>query len=332
LDQVFTSRNQKKIRMASIWIAAAMCLALCVNSAVGSTIGEHSAGSGFCYRDDEGCGPSTAEWAELCHTGTRQSPVDLPPLDLNLGTLTLRLNHYKGTSFRLQNNGHSLAFDFAGASKSSMDASETFPFPDPLSVNHLLNKGVINYKLGGGHFHWGTNDTSGSEHCVGTKCYAMELHLVHYMANYSSQAEAVASGNPNALTVLGIFIDSRPGLLANFTGTAALAPIVKHLKEVEVANHDEWTTINEPLDLTRLTAPLLVAPQVYSYKGSLTTPGCNEQVNWFVIKNPATISPADVQAFRSILKDSRSETLSENHRPVQKLNGRTIYLSRAFAY
>ncbi len=55
--------------------------------------------------------------------------------------------------------------------------------------------------------------------------------------------------------------------------------------------------------------------------------GCNEQVNWFVMKNKATTSHLDLEAFRSELKDGEGEELMENHRPTQDLNGRVVYLS-----
>lgn len=64
----------------------------------------------------------------------------------------------------------------------------------------------------------------------------------------------------------------------------------------------------------------------------MTTPGCNEQVNWFVMKYPATASHQDLQAFRTILKDSEGETLMQNHRPLQNQNGRTVRLSKVIKY
>jgi len=55
---------------------------------------------------------------------------------------------------------------------------------------------------------------------------------------------------------------------------------------------------------------------VFSYIGSLTTPPCTENVEWFVLQTPATASRAQIEAF--------SSRLGHNNRPVQPLNGRAF--------
>lgn len=52
----------------------------------------------------------------------------------------------------------------------------------------------------------------------------------------------------------------------------------------------------------------------YSFEGSLTTPPCTEGVAFYILKTPAPISRAQVEAFPFEL----------NARPVQPLNGRKI--------
>ncbi|MBV9305989.1 MAG: carbonic anhydrase family protein [Acidobacteriaceae bacterium] len=54
----------------------------------------------------------------------------------------------------------------------------------------------------------------------------------------------------------------------------------------------------------------------YTYPGSLTTPGCSENVTWFVLKQWAQMSAAQFEAFHGIL--------GNNFRPIQELNGRLI--------
>lgn len=51
-------------------------------------------------------------------------------------------------------------------------------------------------------------------------------------------------------------------------------------------------------------------------QGSLTTPPCNEEVSWQVLKQPVELSKAQLQAFRRLYP--------MNARPVQPLNGRTL--------
>lgn len=54
----------------------------------------------------------------------------------------------------------------------------------------------------------------------------------------------------------------------------------------------------------------------YHFDGSLTTPPCTEGVSWFVLRNPATLSAAQVA--------SCVRRYPMNARPVQPLDGREI--------
>ncbi|CAL8068450.1 unnamed protein product [Orchesella dallaii] len=279
----------------------------------------------FCY-SDEACGPTSSIWNGACQTGTRQSPIDLPyfPLSIFAPPITMNLKNYRGSSFRMQNNGHTIAIDFNGVGPSTTP----LPFPDPIN----RNKEIRQYTFASAHFHWGRTDGNGSEHCIQNKCTAMELHLVHYLTSYGSQAAAVASGDPNALAVIGVLIE-KSGTNSILTGAGlksdALSPIVRNLQSVEEA--ETVIQVNEALDFTPMlkdTHGIFKLPvQVYTYKGSLTTPACNEQVNWYVMRRPALTSSNDVLRFRSLPRDEEGRVLSENHRPRQALNGRTVKLS-----
>ena len=54
----------------------------------------------------------------------------------------------------------------------------------------------------------------------------------------------------------------------------------------------------------------------YTFAGSLTTPPCSEDVTWFVLKTPATISAAELAAFTRLYP--------LDARPVQPLYGRVV--------
>ena len=58
----------------------------------------------------------------------------------------------------------------------------------------------------------------------------------------------------------------------------------------------------------------------FSYSGSLTTPPCSEGVRWSVLKTPMEISKAQIDTF--------AERYPNDARPVQKLNGRQILVSK----
>jgi carbonic anhydrase len=55
----------------------------------------------------------------------------------------------------------------------------------------------------------------------------------------------------------------------------------------------------------------------YKFMGSLTTPPCSENVKWFVLKTPVTISKEQVQRFYDLFGHS-------NNRPLQDRNNRMI--------
>lgn len=54
----------------------------------------------------------------------------------------------------------------------------------------------------------------------------------------------------------------------------------------------------------------------YQYSGSLTTPPCTEDVNWMILKNPITVSGAQIKSF--------TEIFGKSVRPVQKKHHRVI--------
>ncbi len=58
----------------------------------------------------------------------------------------------------------------------------------------------------------------------------------------------------------------------------------------------------------------------YRYTGSLTTPPCTESVLWYVLNEPLVISSAQLERI--------AQAVGANARPVQPINGRTVYAMR----
>lgn len=60
------------------------------------------------------------------------------------------------------------------------------------------------------------------------------------------------------------------------------------------------------------------------YAGSLTTPGCSEGVEWYVMLDTNTVSPLQVLAFGEYVSGKR--VIAFNSRDPQPLNGRAFDL------
>lgn len=128
-----------------------------------------------------------------------------------------------------------------------------------------------------------------SEELIDGKSFAADAHFVH----------ADADGN---LAVVGL-------LFEDGVENATLAPLFAAMNKDKGERTIDGATF----------APAALLPEdmdYFAYRGSLTTPPCTEGVQWFVFKNPATISAAQVKAFNAMY--------GKTARPVQASNDREI--------
>ncbi|MCB1321430.1 MAG: carbonic anhydrase family protein, partial [Leptospiraceae bacterium] len=137
------------------------------------------------------------------------------------------------------------------------------------------------------HFH------SPSENLIEGESFPLELHFVH-------------QNDTGKITVIAVMIaegKSNPVLESIWSAT----PRSPGEKEI-------GTSLN--------AADLL--PQsgsYYTFRGSLTTPPCTENVEWYVLTEPIEASRAQIDTFVDII--------GENNRPAQPLNGRELHLVQA---
>ncbi|XP_066977821.1 uncharacterized protein [Macrobrachium rosenbergii] len=229
--------------------------------------------------------------------GTSQSPVNIVTAEVKSDTpfAPFTFSHYDAvpTGMTLINNGHSAQL-----------------MPDMSPAAAIKNGGLLDkYTLLQFHFHWGSDDTRGSEHTVDSKMFEWMLHLVHYNSKYGNAAEALK--HSDGLAVLGIFLEIG-------AANAKLQHIIDGLANIKAA--DSQTSIT-PFALQDLL-PTNVK-DFYRYSGSLTTPTCNEIVTWTVFKEAIKISSAQMAAFR-MLVDLHGAAMVNNYRPVQPLNARWV--------
>lgn len=146
-----------------------------------------------------------------------------------------------------------------------------------------LGIGGKNYELSQFHFH------APSEHSIDGVLAALEMHLVHVDVD----------GN---MAVVGVLFDIAEDDNAFLDRFWTLVPKVGH----------ELST-NKKFNIA--VAFNSDAPK-YMYKGSLTTPPCSENVNWYVVKERQALSKEQLARFVSVI--------GMNNRPVQPLLDREI--------
>ncbi len=107
------------------------------------------------------------------------------------------------------------------------------------------------------------------------------------------------------------------------TGTAIVAVALVQGEE-DIYLRDLWSVLPQQKDATQKilhpvsTENLLPASRLaYDYVGSLTVPPCDENVRWFVLQQPVTLSAAQIDAYASVIPFGQ--------RATQPLNARVVY-------
>lgn len=122
-----------------------------------------------------------------------------------------------------------------------------------------------------------------SEHQLNHHSFAAEIHFVHQALN-------------GAKAVIAVFFEIGPA-------NPVLASVIEN-----------WT---KPNDFSiKLTDFIPANPAYYHYLGSLTTPPLTEDVEWYVIKDPVTLSQEQLAFLEGLA--------AKNNRNLQPLNDRPI--------
>ena len=117
----------------------------------------------------------------------------------------------------------------------------------------------------------GRDKDEGSEHYIEGKRYPLELQFVHVNSKYADINAALASGEEDALLVVGQMFKVGPG------ESAELAAMGSKLSSDRRAAHGG---VDVNMKLGKLMDP---SAGFYTYPGSLTTPTCNPVVTWVVL-------------------------------------------------
>jgi len=263
--------------------------------------------------------------AEKCHNGERQSPIDIVSREARYQEFQpFTTSHHENLSIRkgtlfAQNKGNTLKL-YAVSNNNHTKA--------------LLGGGplTVKYEFVEMHFHWGdSSNYQGSEHSIDGQKYPLELHMVH--KNIHDESVSKALDHENGLAVLGfkfqVVEDTRP---VN-KGMETLAKIAKKYL-VESGNKfskndfEKKFKVNEDedihMDVNVVNFLPIFMDEYFHYRGSLTTGGCEEAVNWIVFKKPLAIQEKHLKTFKT-LKDKNGVNIENNFRPTQPVNDRPIY-------
>ncbi|XP_042297968.1 carbonic anhydrase 15-like isoform X2 [Sceloporus undulatus] len=269
----------------------------------------------WCYdSQDLKCGP--LHWKEIMPTcgGENQSPINIDrrKAQRNKELDELLFEGYDQAPpgrWRLSNDGHTVIMNLDGASAAEQ-------------IN--VTKGGLHdtYRALQFHFHWGDVNRNGSEHTFDGIQYPMELHLVHMNAKYKTLSEA--KGHPNGLAVLSFLFKVSDADNTNYN------TIVAGLKNISQA--EDYVDLASTFSLSNLLPNMALLSKYYRYKGSLTTPSCDEVVTWTVFEEQIPISKPQLNAFVNTLHFKKvgatSLKMINNFRPVQPLHSRKVFASR----
>ncbi|XP_071178003.1 carbonic anhydrase 14-like [Mytilus edulis] len=229
------------------------------------------AGNTWGYQD----GIPPAEWPREYRTcgGRRQSPIDIQTnrvrLNQRLGRFNLRdLNNINNIRLTLKNNGHTAEVDVEG--RNNRLVVNGGGLPGPYTVQQF-------------HFHWGSQDSRGSEHDINGRFFPMEMHVVTYSARFKMFEEA--KNSTDGLAVLAFLFDIGDH-------NPVFDEMIGHMNDVRHRDdHVEIQTFSLSSLFPRSTEVF------YRYYGGLTTPPCYESVVWTIFQEHIRISQAQVIFF-----------------------------------
>jgi len=198
----------------------------------------------------------------------------------------------------VKNNGHTAQLDVIATLPGDVGVLSGGPLDGDYQILQL-------------HFHWGSDDTKGSEHTIDGKSYPLEMHIVHKKV-----------GEPDFLSVKGGLAVTGFMFEVDAANNTAIEPLVAALGNI-IKSDEKYDMAGSTFKITDLIDGVAQTSTYSNYDGSLTTPGCMEVVNWINFIEPLKISSKQLEMFRD-LKDKTEADIVDNFRPPQPLNGRTV--------
>mmetsp|Transcript_17980 Transcript_17980/g.30598 ORF Transcript_17980/g.30598 Transcript_17980/m.30598 type:complete len:377 (-) Transcript_17980:232-1362(-) len=300
------------------------------------------------FSDGSGERPWQQRPGTFCHS-TEQTPIDVmadseldsyEPMDMTFAP-DITLPKFAPGALTANNNGHNVNLEFEAAS------GVTFRYPQGKSftalygpytgVGKLDSEVVYNAEKDAVNtdgpnaaeeqpgtlidLHWHVP----SEHAVDGRLYAAEAHFVHIVdrPNDPDCTYMAGTDGPFCLGVIGVLYELHHDASEELNN--------EHMNEMLSAlgglpgNGDNNTAAaNVEVDFDALLPPA-DQREFWSYRGSLTTPECNENVTWFLLQTPQRMDWTHYSMLREAIIHEELGTL--NARPPLPLNSRTVFAS-----
>ncbi|XP_048727117.2 nacrein-like protein [Ostrea edulis] len=298
----------------------------------------------FTYDEDSCHGPENWYKVHSCwylceeDRGSRQSPIDIETeeattdksLTFSFSDVCTRVD----AEYRNCGSGHSPHFEVKGSNNKKIYLSDV-PNTPPNTK----------YVLDNVHIHVGQEEDEGSEHSIDDTFWPMEAHMVFYDSKFPSL------GLANSLVAMMVMIEIdgspvAPDVEATQDCDVRFASHLDFLMRTHFGNSDEYSFFEDDSDDCTFYDEECVKPKCeggehlkispsdvlpsdwsfYSYRGSLTSPGCNEIVEWIALKCPIKVSSVAFNALRNIPVNGGStlqthgtrRPIQSNELPIQK--------------
>merc|ERR1719233_1045830 len=244
-----------------------------------------------------------------------QSPIDLHTVDVSLQDhkTPIRFSSYdlvNKDTCEVVNNGNTATIQM----KSNDDSSRAIISGGPFNSTE--------YSFTQAGFHWGDNNTLGSEHTIRGTTYPMEMQLVHQTSSEEENKLAITSflfevseeENP----VLAYLINA----ISKIKTAGSKVQLDTPVEVMEDENADEKSQEASDIFSMDLLIKESISGPYFTYSGSLTYPPCTEVKQYVVFRVPLDISSTQLEQFRLLLR--QDETRMVNFRPIKTLGDRVL--------
>ncbi|CAD5230939.1 unnamed protein product [Bursaphelenchus okinawaensis] len=240
-----------------------------------------------------------SSWKGQCKRSRIQSPIDLSSSDTSYQWIEPLqfVNFNENEPLILENTGMSVQLS---------------GFADWTNRPQIQGGGLSGtYLLVQIHFHWGQNESHGSEHSINGLHYPAEAHFAFTKSGEAFEMIGIRKRTVD-IHVLSVFLNIHPKL-------GVLAPFEEELTRVKELDQKVGVYNLVPNDLLPKNLE-----HFYRYTGSLTTPPCTEGVIWTVMATPSDISQKQLNILRQVRDKDGDVYIPGNYRNTQYLNHRSL--------